>query len=286
MRCYRRNQNQAPMVAIVASVAAIINGVLYLLRRVGWASSKRCRSVFSRASLVRSDNRNLCCGVSSMSWVCWCLAGWRNYSLTVSGWVARVALVGVSVLMCGASVAAVGRVSTSAGTFGVASSQCADVLDGFDRLLYAKWPGSYRASGCSSDIVVVGTVLSFLYSGGVEYTLPVTAITASAPAVPGWFSDWLAGVVKPTWYSSSAPPWYVGGSGGGVDVAQIICVPAAVTGAPCQAGFAPWSPVVANPVPFDYAYAGSIFAFFFCFTVALWWVSKSAGLILQAIRRF
>lgn len=39
-------------------------------------------------------------------------------------------------------------------------------------------------------------------------------------------------------------------------------------------------------VPFDYAYAGAVWALFFGFTVALWWVSKSAGAIISAVRRW
>ena len=39
-------------------------------------------------------------------------------------------------------------------------------------------------------------------------------------------------------------------------------------------------------VPFDYAYAAAIWALFFGFTVALWWVSKSAGAIISAVRRW
>lgn len=39
-------------------------------------------------------------------------------------------------------------------------------------------------------------------------------------------------------------------------------------------------------VPFDYTYAAAIWALFFGFTVALWWVSKSAGAIISAVRRW
>lgn len=38
--------------------------------------------------------------------------------------------------------------------------------------------------------------------------------------------------------------------------------------------------------PFDYVAAGSIFAFFFSSVVGLWWVSKSAGTIIEAVRKW
>lgn len=42
----------------------------------------------------------------------------------------------------------------------------------------------------------------------------------------------------------------------------------------------------APDVPYDYTGAGEIWAFFFSFTVCLWFVAKNAGLIVNAVKRF
>jgi len=38
--------------------------------------------------------------------------------------------------------------------------------------------------------------------------------------------------------------------------------------------------------PFDYVQASAIFSFFFSFVVGCFYISKNAGMILQAIKRF
>lgn len=37
---------------------------------------------------------------------------------------------------------------------------------------------------------------------------------------------------------------------------------------------------------FDYALASAVFAFFFSFTVGVWFVSKNFGLVVEAVRRW
>lgn len=43
--------------------------------------------------------------------------------------------------------------------------------------------------------------------------------------------------------------------------------------------------VISASGDFDYAHASAVFAFFFSFTVGLWWVARSAGSVLDAVRR-
>lgn len=38
--------------------------------------------------------------------------------------------------------------------------------------------------------------------------------------------------------------------------------------------------------PFDYTFAAGVFALFFTSVVGLWWVAKSAGVVLEAIRKW
>jgi len=42
----------------------------------------------------------------------------------------------------------------------------------------------------------------------------------------------------------------------------------------------------ASVAPYDYLNGAAIFGFFFTFTLGLWLVSRSAGEIMQAVRRF
>lgn len=42
----------------------------------------------------------------------------------------------------------------------------------------------------------------------------------------------------------------------------------------------------ATMVPFDYAAAAALFAFFFSFTVGCWFVAKNFGLVISAVKRF
>ncbi len=42
----------------------------------------------------------------------------------------------------------------------------------------------------------------------------------------------------------------------------------------------------ATMVPFDYAAASALFAFFFSFTVGCWFVAKNFGLVISAVKRF
>lgn len=57
----------------------------------------------------------------------------------------------------------------------------------------------------------------------------------------------------------------------------------ATAGSPCTA-VSPNCPI-ATPVPFDYAYAGSIWTMAFTFVVGLYMVTKKAGLVLDFIKR-
>ena len=45
------------------------------------------------------------------------------------------------------------------------------------------------------------------------------------------------------------------------------------------------TPCTKPDLPYDYANAGAIWAFFFSFTVCLWLVAKNAGLIMNFIKR-
>lgn len=79
----------------------------------------------------------------------------------------------------------------------------------------------------------------------------------------------------------------------------VVCVPAQVEQAPCPAGSgmglatvqgyiidpAQAASVDAQNAPFDYVLAGSYWAMAFTFVVGLHLVTKSAGVILQRIRK-
>lgn len=51
-----------------------------------------------------------------------------------------------------------------------------------------------------------------------------------------------------------------------------------------------WQTFLANAIiasqPFDYALAGAFWAFAFSFTVGIWFFTKNAGMILEAIKRW
>lgn len=77
----------------------------------------------------------------------------------------------------------------------------------------------------------------------------------------------------------------------------VICVPSGFPQAPCPTGqavstvqayvidAAQGANIEAQFAPFDYAIASGIFGMAFSFVVGLYLVSKSAGVILQRIRR-
>lgn len=77
----------------------------------------------------------------------------------------------------------------------------------------------------------------------------------------------------------------------------LVCVPSQFSQAPCPAGTAitvakaylidesQASSVEAQNAPFDYAYASGLWGMGFSFVVGLFLVSKSAGTILNMIRR-
>jgi len=60
----------------------------------------------------------------------------------------------------------------------VSSSDCLSVRASFDRL-HASYPQPYEAISCTSDPVVVGTVLNFKHSTGSISSLTITAIDAT-----------------------------------------------------------------------------------------------------------
>ena len=82
----------------------------------------------------------------------------------------------------------------------------------------------------------------------------------------------------------------------GTEQAVIVCATAPISQAPCPAGMAPavmqgyiFDPAYAASIeaqnePFDYAVAGQIWGMAFTFVVALYLVSKSAGVILNRIK--
>ncbi|MCE3605722.1 hypothetical protein LXA47_19235 [Massilia sp. P8910] len=84
----------------------------------------------------------------------------------------------------------------------------------------------------------------------------------------------------------------------GTEQIVIICAPAPIGQAPCGSGKAPATvtaylidPVQAPSInaqnaPFDYAAAATIWGLAFTFVVGLYLISKSAGVILAAIRNF
>ena len=84
----------------------------------------------------------------------------------------------------------------------------------------------------------------------------------------------------------------------GTEQTVIVCTQSQTTQSPCPAGTAPSTMVgyVINPgqagnieaqfEPFDYAAAATIWGLAFTFVVGLYLVSKSAGVILAAIRNF
>ena len=77
----------------------------------------------------------------------------------------------------------------------------------------------------------------------------------------------------------------------------LVCVPSAFSQAPCPAGTALTTmqgyiidsslaaSIEAQNAPFDYSQAAGIWLFAFSFVVGLYLVSKSAGVILEFIRR-
>lgn len=82
----------------------------------------------------------------------------------------------------------------------------------------------------------------------------------------------------------------------GTEQTLIVCTPAQVAQAPCPSGMAPAtmqgyvldpaqaSSIEAQNEPFDYAIAAQIWGMAFTFVVALYLVSKSAGVILNRIK--
>jgi hypothetical protein len=76
----------------------------------------------------------------------------------------------------------------------------------------------------------------------------------------------------------------------------LVCVPAEYTQAPCPTGMAVTtrigyvidpasaSAVEAQNAEFDYGYAAAVWSMGFTFVVALYLVSRSSGIILNAIR--
>lgn len=78
----------------------------------------------------------------------------------------------------------------------------------------------------------------------------------------------------------------------------VVCAAAPVGQSPCASGMAPTtvSAYLVDPAqaanidaqsqPFDYAVAASIWGFAFTFVVGLYLVSKSSGVILNAIKNF
>lgn len=67
-----------------------------------------------------------------------------------------------------------------------------------------------------------------------------------------------------------------------VEADSAVCVPSSTTVAPCPSGFAPQG----QDVGYDYITAGAIWAFFFCFVVSLWIVSRNAGLLIEGVRKW
>lgn len=82
----------------------------------------------------------------------------------------------------------------------------------------------------------------------------------------------------------------------GTQQTLIVCAPAPIAQAPCSAGMAPVtmkayvldpaqaSSIEAQNEPFDYAVASQVWGMAFTFVVALYLVSKSAGVILNRIK--
>lgn len=175
--------------------------------------------------------------------------------------------------------AGAGKVTFDNHPGGVASSSsCADVGAAW---LRADGSSSPSYTTCNADPVSVGSTVTVYQSNGAVYWASVVSTLSATPSAGGTnyqpqidtLSSRVTAVESKNTSQDTAIAALQSGGGAGHTLTDVEY---------SQLG----NVLTAAAAPFDYALAAAVFAFFFSFTVGVWYVSKHFGLIVEAVRRW